>query len=112
MSAPTREDAALLVQIMQLMTAVDSDNEMDQIWEDDFDPQTADPRSKAVRYACFQFETIGTFVKHDLLSRELVEDLVWIQGVWDRVGPAALKMRDKAGEPRLYENFEALAKHR
>ena len=110
MSAPTREDATLLVQIMQMMTTVDSDQEMDEIWADDFDPQTADPKSKGVRYACFQFETIGTFVKHDLLSRELVEDLIWIDGIWDRVGPAALKMRAKAGEPRLSEHFEALAK--
>jgi len=26
-----------------------------------------------------------------------------------RVGPAAKRQREKLGEPRLYENFEALA---
>ena len=110
MSAPTREDATLLVQIMQMMAAIDPDNAMDEIWADDFDPQTADLGSKGVRRTCFQFETIGTFVKNDLLSRELVHDMMWVRGVWDRVGPAALKQRERIGEPRLFENFEALAK--
>ena len=110
MSAPTREDAALLVQVLQLMATIDSDNSMDEIWADGFDPETADPMSKGVRRTCYQFETIGTFVKNDLLSRELVNDLIWVGGVWNRVGPAALKMREKSGQPRLFENFEALAK--
>ena len=111
MSAPTREDAALLVQIMQLMAAIDSDHAMEEIWADDYDPAAADTSSKGVRRTCFQFETIGTFVKNDLLSRELVEDLIWVEGIWNKVGPAALRMREESGEPRLFENFAALAKH-
>jgi hypothetical protein len=55
-------------------------------------------------------ETVGTFVKQNLLSSELVHDLLWVDGLWARVGPAALQAREHAGEPRLYENFEALAK--
>jgi hypothetical protein len=41
---------------------------------------------------------------------ELIDDWLWIEGMWSRVGPAALRAREKFGEPRLYENFEALAK--
>jgi hypothetical protein len=29
--------------------------------------------------------------------------------MWSRVGPAAIKLREKHGVPGLYENFEALA---
>jgi hypothetical protein len=54
-------------------------------------------------------ETVGTLVKNNLLDRELVNDWLWVEGLWDRVGPAAVKVREKAGEPRLYENFEALS---
>jgi hypothetical protein len=55
-------------------------------------------------------ESIGTLTKHDLLSSELVHAWLWVQGLWSRLGPAALKAREKFAELRLYENFEALAK--
>jgi hypothetical protein len=32
-----------------------------------------------------------------------------MSGAWARVGPAALKEREKFGVPELYENMEALA---
>jgi hypothetical protein len=34
---------------------------------------------------------------------------VWAAGVWDRVGPAVARARERAGVPQLFENFEALA---
>jgi hypothetical protein len=49
-------------------------------------------------------------LKNDLLDRALTYDWLWVAGAWDRVGPAALRAREKAGVPQLYENFEALAK--
>lgn len=55
-------------------------------------------------------EMIGTFVKRGLLDRELVHDTLWIEGAWNRCKPLALHFREKAGEPRIYENFEALAR--
>ncbi len=109
MAAPTREDAALMIQISQWMASSGMNEAMPELWAPDFDPETADPLSTPVRLTLGVFETIGTLVKHDLLSRELVKDWMWIEGIWGRVGPAALKMRADAGEPRLYENFEALA---
>ena len=54
-------------------------------------------------------ESIGTLTRHDLLSKELVHDWIWVDGLWSRIGPAALRQRERFGEPRLYENFEALA---
>jgi hypothetical protein len=64
----------------------------------------------AVRTVLLFGESVGTLTKHGLLSSELVNDWIWIEGLWARVGPAALKQRERYGEPRLYENFEALAK--
>ncbi len=53
-------------------------------------------------------ETIGALVKHGVLNRDLVLDIFWADGVWALVGPSALRARASAGDPRLYENFEAL----
>jgi hypothetical protein len=48
-------------------------------------------------------------VKNDVLDQGLVLDWLWVQGMWDRVGPAAVRARDRLGSDALYENFEALA---
>ena len=55
-------------------------------------------------------ETVGTLVKHETLDRDLVLDWLWVGGMWDRVGPAAQRARERLGADALYENFEALAK--
>jgi hypothetical protein len=47
--------------------------------------------------------------KNGLLDTDLVLDWLWMSGVWARVGPAALRQREKHGVPELYANFEALA---
>ena len=49
-------------------------------------------------------------MKHETLDRDLVLDWLWVGGMWDRVGPAAQRARERLGADALYENFEALAK--
>jgi hypothetical protein len=109
MAAPTREDAQLMIQIAQWGTSLGVNDAMPTLFADDFDPDDADPTDKPVGIVLAFGETIATLVKRDLLSGELVSDWLWIPGMWARVGPAAAKAREKYGEPRLYENFEALA---
>jgi hypothetical protein len=110
MASPTRDDAQLMLQLAQWGTSLGLERSMPQLWADDFDPETADAMdNEAVRTVLMLGESIGTLTKHDLLSLELVHDWLWVQGLWSRVGPAALKAREKFGEPRLYENFESLA---
>jgi hypothetical protein len=110
MAPPTREDGQLLVQIAQWGTAMGIEKAVRDVFAADFDPDTADAlEDDAVRDLLFFGESIGTLTKHGLLSVELVADWLWIDGVWSRVGPAALRQRERLREPRLYENFEALA---
>lgn len=110
MAAPTRDDAQLMVQIAQWGTSLGLQDAMPAIFAEDFDPAAVDAmHNDAVRTMLMFGESIGTLTKHGLLSRELVDDWLWLEGIWARVGPAALKQRERLGEPRLYENFEALA---
>jgi len=75
----------------------------------DFDAEGASATDKDVFTTLLLGETIGTFTKQGLLDKGLVYDL-WAPALaWDRVGPAALRQREQVGEPRLWENFEALA---
>jgi hypothetical protein len=109
MAIPTQEDGKMLIQLAQLGRSYGLNEAMPAIFADDFDPESADVMDTPVLAFLAYGELIGTLVKHDLISAELVHDYLWIAGVWARVGPAARRQREKMGEPRLYENFEALA---
>lgn len=79
------------------------------IFSEQFDPEiAATGHDPAVGKALFFGETVGTLVKHGLIDRDLMLDLLWLEGIWARVGPHAKVARERDGEPRLYENFEAL----
>ena len=111
MRSPTHDDAQLMIGIAQWSTARGIPEAMPALFDESFDPDTADALiDKPVRTMLMFGESVGTLVKHDLLSAELVHDWLWIEGLWARVGPAARRQREKFGEPRLYENFEALAR--
>ena len=113
MAKPTHDDAQLMVKLARWGTELGLQDALPKLFADGFDPDRADMMTEeAVRIVLYYGESIGTLVKHDLLSRELVEDWIWVEGMWAKVGPAALKQREKAGEPRLFENFEALATRR
>jgi hypothetical protein len=107
--AATHEDAELVLQIVRWGTEMQLDDAVAVLFADGFDPETASMEEPAVRKALSFGEIVGTLVKQNLLNRELVHDLWWVEGIWARVGPAAVHQREKFGEPRLYENFEALA---
>ena len=110
MAPPTVQDAQLMIQIAQWGTSLGLQDAMPHVFADDFDPSGADAMNdEAVRTMLMYGESIGTLTKHDLLNEELVKDWIWVEGLWARVGPAALRQRAAVGEPRLYENFEALA---
>jgi hypothetical protein len=80
------------------------------VWAEDFDPGAASAEDVRVSRILTFCETVGTLTKNGLLDTDLVLDWLWVSGLWSRVGPAALKLREKHGVPELYENFEALAR--
>jgi hypothetical protein len=79
------------------------------IFAEGFDPDTADLSNAAIGRVLFSGETVGALVKLGVLNRELLLEVFWVDGIWPKVGPSALRARESAGDPRLYENFEALA---
>jgi len=107
--AGTREDATLMVELAKWGSMMQLDEAMRTIWADDFDPETADVRDSVVQRTLLFNETLGTLVKNDLLDRDLVYDWIWVEGLWGKVGPAALRAREQVGVAELYANFEALA---
>ncbi|MGN6472791.1 MAG: DUF4760 domain-containing protein [Mycobacteriales bacterium] len=108
--AATREDATLMVQLLSLGAQMGFQEAMSHVMRDEFNPEQAGLDNTYVLTVLGMGETIGTFVKQGVLDRDLVTDLLWIDGMWAKVGPPALRAREHMGEKRLYENFEALAK--
>jgi hypothetical protein len=107
--AGTHEDAVLIVELAKWGALSGLSEAVGKVFSDDFDPETAELNDPAVRLVLGFHETVGTLVKNELLNRALVYDWLWVAGVWERVGPAAIRAREKAGVAVLYENFEALA---
>lgn len=102
-------DATLIVQLAQWASTAGTDDALRAVFSDDFDPAAATIDDLNVSKVLQFGETVGTLTKNGLLDTGLVLDWLWVSGAWDRVGPAALKLREKHGVPELYENFEALA---
>jgi hypothetical protein len=107
--AATSDDARLVVELAQWGAMMGLQDAVSAIFDEGFDPETANANDDPVRIALYFNETIGTLVKNGLLDKDLVLDWLWVRGVWDRVGPAALRAREQFGVSALYENFEALA---
>jgi hypothetical protein len=104
----TYEDAALLVQLLRLDAETGLEKAMAAVFSESFDPETAAPDDLNIRKVLFFGEAVGAMVKHNVLSRDLIRDVYWFDGLWSRVGPHALAAREHENEPSLYENFELL----
>ena len=119
MAKPTYQDASLMLQLVQWGAATGLPKANSFLWSDKFEtdykefvkkyPAGTDEYSHASQI-CGWFETLGTLFKHDLFNRELLFDWLLVSGVWDRIKGFALGVREEAKEPKLYENFEAMAK--
>jgi hypothetical protein len=105
----TYEDANLIVELLRWGTELGFENAVEAVFSDSFDADDGSVQSPEARKVLFFGETLGTLVKHNVLDRELLLDLLWIDGIWGRVGAQARFARERNGEPRLFENFEALA---
>jgi hypothetical protein len=105
----THEDAILIVELSKLGAMTGVPDAARRIFDEDFDPETAETTDETVRKVLNFTETIATLVKNDLLDGDLVNDWLWIAGFWERLGPAAKRARERLGSQALYANVEALA---
>jgi hypothetical protein len=105
----THDDALLIVELSKWGALIGLPEAGRTVFADGFDRDSAEATNPSVWAVLGFYETIATLVKNNLLSSELVFDWLWVSGAWDRVGPAAIRAREKSGASILYENFEALA---
>ncbi len=119
MAKPTYQDAEIMLQVSQWGTAMGLQTALNWVWSDKFKKDYAafrkkhPPGSKGFRRATTVlgwFETIGTLYKNGLFNGDLLFDWLLITGPWERMQGIARGLRKESGSPRLYENFEALAK--
>jgi hypothetical protein len=104
----TYEDAGLIVQLMRWGSEMGLQESLAALFSDDFDAEDGTKDNPDVRKVLFFGETVGTLVKHNVLDRALLIDLLWMDGIWGRVAAHALYAREQSGVAALYENFEAL----
>jgi len=109
-TSATHQDAMLMMQFLRWGTEMGLDDALRAIFSEDFDPEKEVMESPVVATVLTFGEAVATMVKHGLLDRGLLVDLLWVEGIWARVEPHARRARDQENEPRLYENFEALVK--
>lgn len=114
--AATKEDAQLVVQLAQLGTQMADPRARGFIWGESFVSdakeffETYPPGTDEWNYVggvAAWYETIGTLWKHGLINEELLFDWLYVMGVWERLGPILVAMRESA--PTLWANFEAMA---
>lgn len=104
----TYDDAKIVVQLARWSTEMGLDEAMKEVFSDGFNAKDGSSDSDAARKVLHFGETVGSLVKHNVLDFDLISDLFWFAGLWDRVAAYAKHARDTAGEPRIYEHFEAL----
>jgi hypothetical protein len=107
--AGSHDDAILMVELSKLGVMSGLPDAIGKVLADDWDPAAAEFGDPAVRTVLGFTETVATLVKNGLFDRELLNDWLWIPGIWERVAPAARQAREKFGAANLYENVEALA---
>jgi hypothetical protein len=118
MTAPTPQDAQLVVQLAQLAAVQGLDKAVAWLFDHKMptDPVAFRERypagSKGHRHAAAvltYMETIGALWKHGLVSEDLLFDWLWVTGVWERVQGLALAQRQEFGALHLWEHVEAMA---
>jgi hypothetical protein len=114
--AATKEDAQLVVQLAALGGQMADPRARGFIWGEGF---TSDPKEFFEKHppgtdewnyvggVASWYETIGTLWKHGLLDEDLLFDWLWVAGMWERLGPILVAMRDAT--PALWANFEAMS---
>ena len=118
MAKPTHEDAMIMLQVAQWGAATHLTEALNWMWSDEFVtdgegfwakyPFGSQGAQKIITIVN-HFETLGTLWKQGLFNEALLFDWLAVSAVWARAKNCFLEIRKVAGNPALFENFEALA---
>lgn len=118
MAKPTREDALLILRAQQEAALNNTPGAFAFTSSREFEPKYkkfvhdhppgSEAFTKATKIATY-YEGLGTMWKHGLINEDLLFDWIAVHLVWERMKDFVLGTRADSGEPRLGENFEALA---
>lgn len=119
MTKPTYQDADIMLKMARLGVDMNIGELTGWLYSDQFIPDYTEFTAKYsqdseefnnVRTFLIWYETLGTLYKHGLFNGELLFDWVTVSPAWERLKSFALAQREQSGNPRMFENFEALAK--
>ena len=118
MAKPTKGDAELLLRVLAIMRSDEEYKKAAWWFHEELDEKSyttfkekypmGSEGSRNFRLVAGYWEILGTLVNNGLLSEDLVFDMLGMD--WKKAEPIVHGMRKDAKMPRLYENFEALAK--
>ncbi len=118
MTQPTYQDADILLKMARLGVEMNLGELTGWMYSDQFVPDVEEFTKKyspdsaefdKVRALLMWYETLGTLYKHGLFNGDLLFDWIFVGAPWERLKSFALAQRQQSGNPRMFENFEALA---
>ena len=119
MSAPTHEDAMIMLQLARWGAEANMNKANRFLWSDDYIedyqefikkyPQGS-KENGYVGQICGWHESVAALWVNGLFSEKLISDWLLFSGTWERVKGFALGLREEIGDDRVLEHFEALAK--
>ena len=118
LTKPTRADAELVLKIYATMRRDDDFKRAHQWFWEEFDVKSYRAFKKKYPWGSMgnrhfntivgYWEVIATLVTNDLLSEDLVFDMLFVP--WQKAEPIIRGIRQETKSPRFYENLEVLAK--
>jgi hypothetical protein len=119
MSAPTHEDAMVLLKLYELGNNPVHGKAWDFVFSDDFVddyqafikkyPKSSEEYGHVFTFAAW-FELMGALWKHKLLNQDLLFDWILVPPRWNRVAKFMDGYRKETGNKSFFEHFEAMAK--
>jgi hypothetical protein len=120
-SQPDTSDAQVMIALYGAQAAHNLGEIMGYIWSNDFQtdfkefrksfpPGSNSTQEQGLYRVLGHFETIGTLYRNNLISEDLLFDWLAVDMAWGRLKGFVLGVRKEIGSPRMFENFEYMAR--
>jgi hypothetical protein len=118
MSKPTHEDGLMLLKIKSWGHSIGFLEARRFVWSDEFPLELAEyeqkiqgkPEEELVEVYIEVLETVGGLFKHGLLHPDLIFDIDYFSGIWNRFERLFLEVRERDKFPSFMGCFEAMVK--